>query len=95
MTSTMSTIWWIGLLVTLVFFVPVAVVSLHLTWRAANSIRRYAAEALTAAAGIAGNTRHIPALDTTIAVATDMLGAAGQVVGKLDTIATVLEERAG
>lgn len=95
MTPTMITIWWIGLIVSLGFFVPVAVVSLHLTWRAAASIRRYAAEALTAAAGIAGNTQHIPALDATITVASDMLDAAGQVVRKLDTIATVVEDRAG
>lgn len=89
------TIWWAGLIVTLVLFVPLAVYLLHRTWLAARSIRRYAAEALTAAAGIAGNTQHIPALDATIEVASDMLGAAGQVVAKLDTIATVVETRAG
>lgn len=89
------TIWKVGLIVTLVVFVPLAVYQLNRTWLAARSIRRYADEALTAAAGIAGNTQHVPALDATIAVAVEMLGAAGQVVTKLDTIATVVEDRAG
>lgn len=88
------TIWWIGLIVTLVVFVPWAVYLLHRTWQAARSIQRYAADALAAAAGILANTRNISALDTTIEAAGEMLGAAGRVVGKLDTVATVLAARA-
>lgn len=88
------TIWTVGLVITLAVFVPLAVYLLHRAWLAARSIQHYAADALAAAAGIAGNTQHIPALDATIAVASDMLGAAVQVVGKLDTIATVVEDRA-
>ncbi len=88
------TIWWIGLIVTLVVFVPLSVYLLHRTWAAARSIQRYAAEALQAAAGIAGNTQHIVALDTTIGVASEMLEVAGPVATKLDTVATVLTERA-
>lgn len=87
------TIWWVGLIVTLVVFVPLAVYSLHRTWRSARSIQRYAAEALQAAAGIERNTRNVRALDDTIATATDMLGAAGAVERKLDAVAGVLEER--
>lgn len=87
-------IWWIGLGLTLVVFVPLAVTLLHRTWVAAHSIRRYAAEALTAAAGIAGNTQHIPALDATIGVGGAMIGVAGQIAAKLDTAATVLAQRA-
>ena len=87
-------IWWIGLIVTLVIFVPLSVYLLHRTFVAAHTIQRYTAEALTAAAGIAGNTQHIPALDTTITVAGSMLGVAGQVASKLDTAATVLAQRA-
>jgi hypothetical protein len=87
------TIWWIGLILTLVVFVPLAVYSLHRTWRSARSIQRYAAEALQAAAGIAGNTASIRALDATIEVATDTLDAAGAVERKLDTVASVLEQR--
>jgi len=94
MPDAVFTIWWITLIVTLVVFVPLAVYYLHRTWLAARSIQRYAGDALTAAIGIAGNTQHIPALDTTIGVATEMLGVAGAVEKKLDTVATVLAERA-
>ena len=88
------TIWWAGLILTLVVFVPLSVWLLHRTYIAAKTIRQYADEALAAAAGIAGNTRHIPALDSTIAVGVAMVGVAGQIVTKLDTAATVLAERA-
>ena len=87
------TIWWAGLIVTLVVFVPLAVYSLHRTWRSARSIQRYAAETLRAAGGIARNTANIKALDGTIPVAGEMLGSAGAVERKLDTVASVLEER--
>ncbi len=88
-------IWWTGLVITLVFFVPMSVYFLHRTFLAAHSIKRYAADALQAAAGIAGNTQHIAALDSTIEVAGQILGTAGSVAGKLDTVANVLEQRAG
>lgn len=87
-------IWRIGLVVTLVIFVPLSVYALHRTYVAARSIRRYAEEALAAAAGIAGNTQHIPALDATIGVGAAMVGVAGQIAAKLDTAATVLAQRA-
>ena len=87
------TVWWTGLIVTLVVFVPLAVYSLHRTWRSARSIQRYAAQTLRAADGIARNTANITALDATIAVAGEMLVAAGAAERKLNTVATVLEER--
>ena len=93
MPSAVYVIWWTGLIVTLAVFVPLSVHLLHRTWLAARSIEQYAAQALTAAAGIAGNTKYIPALDSTIAVAGSMLGAAGGIVSKLDTAATVLSQR--
>jgi hypothetical protein len=89
------TIWWIGLVVTLAVFVPLGVYCLHCTWKAARSIQRYAHDALVAAGGIAASTRHIPALDSTIATAVEVLGSAGSVEKKLGTIATVLAQRAG
>ena len=87
-------IWWVGLIVTLLVFVPLSVYLLHRTYVASRSIRRYADEALVAAAGIAGNTQHIPALDSTIAVGSAMVGVATKIATKLDTAATVLAERA-
>ena len=94
MPNAVYTIWWAGLILTLVVFVPLSVYLLHRTYAASRSIRRYADEALTAAAGIAGNTVHIPALDSTIAVGSAMVGVAGQISSKLDTAATVLAQRA-
>lgn len=92
--QTVYVLWWIGLAATLLLFAPLSVFLLHRTWIAARSINRYAAEALTAAAGIARNTQHIPALDATIAVGGAMAGVAGQIAAKLDTAATVLAQRA-
>ena len=88
------TIWWIGLILTLMVFVPLAVYSLHRTWHSARSIQRYAAETLQAAGGIVRNTANTKALDATIGVGTDMLGVAGAIEKKLSTAATVLAERA-
>ena len=88
------TIWKIGLAVTLLVFVPLSVVLLHRLWRAARSIQIYAREALTAAAGIAGNTAQIGALDDTIAVASSILGTAGAIEQKLGAATGILAKRA-
>jgi hypothetical protein len=87
------TVWKIGLALTLLVFVPLAVYWLHMLWRAARSIQIYAGDALTAAGGIAGNTVNIPALAATIAVATEILQAAGEIDKKTATIADVLAAR--
>jgi len=94
MPATAHTLWWIGLAITLLVFVPLSVYLLHRTFVAACSIRRNADEALAAAAGIAGNTRHIPALDSTIGVAGAMVGVAGEISTKLDLAANVIAQRA-
>lgn len=88
------TLWRIGLIVTLVVFVPLAVYLLHSLRHAARSIQIYARDSLAAAGGIAGNTQNIAALDSTIQVASEMVGVAGSVAKKLDTIADVLAARA-
>jgi hypothetical protein len=88
------TIWTIGLVVTLVVFVPLAVVLLHRLWRAARSIQIYAREALVAAAGIAGNTAQIGALDDTIGVASQMLATATAIEQKLSAATGILARRA-
>jgi hypothetical protein len=88
------TIWWIGLIVTLVVFVPLSVVLLHRLWRAAHSIRVYAQESLTAAGGIAGNTGYIGALDDTIAVASQILSTATAIEQKLGAATGILAKRA-
>ena len=94
MPQAVYTLWWVALILTLVLFVPLAVYYLNRTFIAALAIKRNAADALAAAAGIAGATQHITALDDTIGVAGSILSTAGSVAGKLGTIADVLEERA-
>ena len=88
------TIWTIGLIVTLLVFVPLAVVLLHRLWRAARSIQIYAREALVAAGGIAGNTAQIGALDTTIGVASEILATATTIEQKLGAATGILARRA-
>jgi hypothetical protein len=88
------TLWWVTLVAAYVVFVPTAVYWLHTLWRTSNSIRNYARESAVAAEAIAQNTTAVPALDATIAVATEMLAAAEAVAGKLDAAAAALEARA-
>lgn len=93
MPDVVYTIWTVGLVVTLVVWVPIAVYSLHRTWKAAQSIRGYAYESLEAAKGIVHNTASISALTATIGVATDMVTTAEAVERKLGTIADLLASR--
>ncbi|CAN5393336.1 hypothetical protein BH23ACI1_BH23ACI1_30210 [soil metagenome] len=88
------TLWGVTLVVGYLLL-PVAVYWLHSLWRAAASIRRYARDGVVAAEGIARGTAALPALDTTIALATEVLGAAERVAGKLEAVAGVMETRAG
>ena len=87
-------IWAVTLLVVVVVIVPLAVLLLHRTLRAAISIRRYLDEMLTAGVGIAGNTASIKALDETIGVAVSMVKVAGEIKSHSGTIASVLAGRA-
>ena len=88
------TAWRILLVLTYVVFLPTAVYWLHTLWRTANSIRNYARECAEGAEAVERNTAVLPALDATIAVATDVLTAAETVAGKLDAAASALEARA-
>lgn len=93
--DTVFTLWMVTVAVALVVFVPLSVYMLASLLRATRSIQRYAHDAVAPARAIAAGTSAIPALDGTIAVATDILAAAEGVAQKLDTIATVLEARSG
>ncbi len=87
-------IWAATLLVVIVVIVPLAVVLLHRTLRAAMSIRRYLDEMLAAGVGVAANTAAIKALDDTLGVAGAMVKVAGDIKSHSGTIATVLAARA-
>jgi hypothetical protein len=87
-------IWAILLIVAVFIVLPLVVFLLHRTWLAARSIEHYFAEMATAGVGIAENTSHIKALEDTIAVATAILGVAGNINDHTDTIMTTLATRA-
>ncbi len=91
---TVERIWVFGLGLTLIVFVPLAVVLLHRLWRVARSIQLYARDALTAAAGIAGHTAQIGALDQTIGVASGILTTAGAIERSLNGAVGLLARRA-
>lgn len=76
---TVYIIWWAVLVIALLVIVPLTVFLLHRLYRAARGIDRYSERTLAAGVGIAGNTAAIPALDQTIATATEILGTAGQI----------------
>lgn len=87
-------IWWTTLLAITVIVVPLAILLLHRTLKAAISIRRYLAEMLEAGVGIATNTKSVAALNDTIAVAGGMVKTAGSIKEHSATIAAVLSSRA-
>lgn len=91
---TVENIWAAGLAITLVVFVPLAVILLHRLWRVARSIQLYARDALTAAAGIAAHTGNIGALDDTIQTAGAMLTTASAIEQKLNGATALLARRA-
>lgn len=92
--TTAELIWAAGLALTLLVFVPLSVTLLHRLWRAARAIQLYARDALTAAAGIAGNTALIPALDTTIETAGGILATASAIEQTLNGATAELARRA-
>ena len=87
------TLWKITVVLGFVVFLPVSVYWLHSLWRTASSIRLYARDSEAAAAAIAGHTSALPALDSTIGLAGEVLAAATSLAQRLDTIATVMEAR--
>jgi hypothetical protein len=88
------TLWRVALVAAYVILLPTAVYWLHTLWRTSNSIRTYTRACAEAAEAIERNAAALPALDATIAIATEVLTAAGAVAGKLDAAASALEARA-
>jgi hypothetical protein len=91
--STVEILWTILLAVAVLILGPV-IRLLHKTLLAANSIERYLKEMKEAGLGIADNTRHITALNSTIEVAVDILDTAGQINSNSETIEVTLGNRA-
>ena len=87
-------ILWAILLLVAVLLLPFIIRLLHKTLTAAKSIERYLKEMKEAGLGIAGNTEHIKALNSTIDVAVDILGSAGEINKNAETIKVTLADRA-
>lgn len=91
--ATVYTLWHVTVVLALAVFVPLSVFLLHSLWRASRSIRDYSREILAASQAIAVNTAAIPATNATIAVGTELVGAAEAVGSRLDAMASALEAR--
>jgi sensor histidine kinase regulating citrate/malate metabolism len=88
-------LWWITLVVAVVVVLPLAVYLLHRTLNAARQIENYAAKALRAGEGIAGNTENISALEGTISTATSILESTRSIEERTGAIQEVFETRTG
>ena len=88
------TIWAVTLAIVVLVIVPLAIYLLHRTYTAARSIERYFAEMAAAGVGVAENTSHVKALEETIAIATKILGVAGNINAHTDTVKVTLAGRA-
>ena len=86
-------LWIVVLAVALILF-PFIVRLLHKTLIAAKNIERYLKDMKEAGLGIAGNTEHITALNSTIDVAVDILDSAGKINSNAETIKSVMADRA-
>ena len=87
-------IFWIIILAVAVLILPFIIWLLHKVLYSARNIERYLREMKEAGLGIAGNTGYIPALDSTIEVATGILDSAGKINGNAETIKVTLADRA-
>lgn len=87
-------IFWIIILVVAVLILPFIIWLLHKVLYSARQIERYLREMKEAGLGIAGNTTHVTALNSTIEVATGILDSAGKINANAETIETVMADRA-
>ena len=85
---------WIILLVVTILVLPFIVNLLNKVLRASRNIERYFREMLEAGVGIAGNTEHIKALNSTIAVASNILSVAGDINNHSGALGGALKSRA-
>ncbi|HXV65205.1 MAG TPA: hypothetical protein VEK15_31210 [Vicinamibacteria bacterium] len=88
-------IWGITLGMVTLIIVPLAIVLLQRTLRAASAIERYTREALDAGLGIARNTEAVTALEETIAAAGSLLEASQKLAGRTDVIAKAVGTKRG
>ena len=85
---------WAILLVVVILAVPLLVSLLHRTYRSARNIEQYLEQMYTAGVGIADNTGHIKALESTIETATTILKVAGDINSNAETVKKTMAARA-
>ena len=85
---------WIILLVVTVLVLPFIVSLLNKVLVSARNIERYFREMLEAGVGIAGNTEHNKALNSTIEVASNILTVAGDINDHSAALGGALKSRA-
>lgn len=85
---------WIILLVVTVLVLPFIIGLLNKVLQASRNIERYFREMLEAGVGIAGNTEHIKALNSTIEVASNILNVAGDINDHSAALGGALKSRA-
>ena len=93
MDGTIETIWIVTLAVIVLIVTPYV---LYLCWRlvrGAHNIERHFAITLAAAAGVAGSTSHVKALEDTISVAGGMLATAADLNAHSGAIEGLLVSR--
>lgn len=88
-------VWGAMLLITVIVVVPVVIRLLHRTYLAARQLEHDTARALAGGVGIAGNTANVEALQSTIEVATDILGSSRSIEEHAATIESAMAGRAG
>ncbi len=91
---TLVYILWIVVLAVALLMFPFIVRLLHKTFIAAKEIAAYLKDMKKAGMGIAANTGNITALNSTIEVATDILGSAGKINSNAETIKVTMADRA-
>jgi hypothetical protein len=84
---------WAILLVVVILAVPLLVSLLQRTLNSARNIEQYLEQMNTAGVGIAQNTGHIKALESTIQSATTILKVAGDINSHAETVKKALAAR--
>lgn len=91
--TTITVIWWIALILTVVVVLPLAVYLLNRTLRAARKIEYSLARARDAGSGIARNTAEAEQLNTTLNAAPGLLEPAAGIERGSATLTRTLTER--
>lgn len=88
-------IWWVMIGASVLVVLPLLVWLLNRVLTAARNIKGYTATTLDSGVGIVHNTESVVALQSTIAVATQILATAKAIEEHTATIQQVLTQRAG